>query len=81
MPTQNELAGLYDAGKSRTMPCNTSFSLHVATELIDMSCLWSWASETRGFESATINFVYGSRLWTPQSHDVYGRVRPVRSGK
>ena len=46
MPTQNELAGLYDANKSRPAACNRSHEIHVATELIDITCLNTWTSET-----------------------------------
>jgi hypothetical protein len=38
MPTQDELAGLYDAGKTRPGACDTAFQIHVATELIDITC-------------------------------------------
>ena len=46
MPTQDELAGLYDANKSRPGACNSSYSIHT-TELIDITCFGPWASETR----------------------------------
>jgi hypothetical protein len=39
MPTQVELAGLYDSSKSQPVACNTSYDIH-ATELIDINCLW-----------------------------------------
>ena len=61
MPTQDELAGLYDAGKSRAGACNTAYQIHVATELIDITCFWAWASETRGSEAAT----FGFNPWLP----------------
>lgn len=81
MPTQNELAGLYDAGKSRPGACNTSYPIHVATELIDITCLTPWASETRGSEAAFFDFNGGGRHWTPQSRDNGIRALPVRFGK
>ena len=41
MPTQDELAGLYDTSKSRQSACarNHDADIHVATELIDITCL------------------------------------------
>lgn len=81
MPTQDELAGLYDAGKSRPGACNTSFPIHVATELIDITCFAPWASETRGSEAAHFYFSDGSRGWGHQSSDNGDRALPVRSGK
>jgi TolB-like protein len=81
MPTQEELAWLYDAGKSRPGACN-SYPIHVATELIDITCIASWASETRGSEAAHFDFDYGDRHWTPLSFDTtLYRALPVRSGR
>ncbi|MEI7637743.1 MAG: caspase family protein [Syntrophus sp. (in: bacteria)] len=81
MPTQDELAGLYDAGKSRAMACSTSYQIHVATELIDITCWVPWASETRGSDAAYSSFRNGKRYWYPQSYDGSHRALPVRSGK
>jgi hypothetical protein len=81
MPTQDELVGLYDAGKSRWGACNTSNQIHVATELIDITCFCPWASETRGSEAAYFNFNFGLRRWGPQSYSNISRALPVRSGK
>jgi tetratricopeptide (TPR) repeat protein len=80
MPTQDELAGLYDAGKSRPGACNTSYPIHVATELIDITCLAPWASETSGSDAAYFNFSDGGRHWGRQSN-VGIRALPVRFGK
>ena len=81
MPTQDELAGLYDAGKSRPMACYTSYQIHVATKLIDITCILSLASETRGSEAALFDFGNGRRLWHHQDGGLNGRALPVRSGK
>ena len=78
MPTQDELAGLYDAGKTYTSDCGDNVHL---TELIRLSCYWTWASETRGSEAAYFNFSDGNRLWLPQSIVIYYRALPVRFGK
>jgi len=81
MPTQDELAGLYDANKSCPGACDRSYNIHVATELIDITCFVAWASETRGFEAAYFLFTNGLRNWTHQSSDFGTRALPVRSGK
>jgi len=81
MPTQDELAGLYDAGKQRPAPCNTSSPIYVATEFIDITCFIPWASETRDSHAARFHFLTGGRLWLPQSYYNGYRALPVRSGK
>jgi hypothetical protein len=81
MPTQDELAGLYDANKSRPAACDRSYSIHVATELIDITCFCPWASETSTSDAAYFYFDIGIRDWRRQSNDYYYRALPVRSGK
>jgi hypothetical protein len=81
MPTQDELVGLYDGSKSRPGTCNRSYNIHVATELIDITCFWLWNSETRDSTAAVFNFRYGERSWSPQSYVTNSRALPVRSGK
>jgi hypothetical protein len=82
MPTQNELAGLYDAGKTNKNPpsggCQGNYHL---TELIHITCCCPWASETRGSEAAKFFFDNGERYWYPQSFGNGNRALPVRSGK
>ena len=78
MPTQDELAGLYDAGKTYKSDCG--YDVHL-TELIRLTCTAPWASETRGSDAAIFTFSYGLRFWGPQSHVSDGRALPVRSGK
>jgi uncharacterized caspase-like protein len=80
MPTQDELAGLYDAGKSQQNESSPRLPLHL-TELIDVTACCPWASETRGSDAALFIFVNGKWRWGPQSHDSYTRALPVRSGK
>jgi hypothetical protein len=77
MPTQDELAGLYDSAKIYRSPCG--FDVHL-TELIRLSCTWAWASETRGSGAAGFIFNNGARSWDPQSSKA-NRVLPVRSAK
>jgi hypothetical protein len=81
MPTQDELAGLYDAKNTRPAPCYSSFDIHVATKLIDITCFAPWASETRDSDAAQFNFVLGSRFWYLQSQTYGTRALPVRSAK
>ena len=81
MPTQDELAGLYDASKTRPAPCYRSFDIHVATELIDITCFAPWASDTRGSDAAQFDFVHGARFWYLQIQTYGTRALPVRSVK
>jgi len=78
LPKQDELAGLYDENKSHPAKCNPEFSINVATELIDISCVDLWASETRGSDSAIFSFTRSRRGWHPRLHDRGFRALPVR---
>ncbi|TRZ78106.1 MAG: DUF1566 domain-containing protein [Deltaproteobacteria bacterium] len=79
MPTQDELAGLYDVDKTYKSDCG--YNVHL-TEFIRLTCTWVWASETRGSGAAYFNFNLGHRRhWRYQSHDTFFRALPVRSGK
>lgn len=80
MPTQDELAGLYDANKSRAGACEQSKNIHVATELIELTCFVYWASETQGKDAAIFHFEFGGRgLGSREIGDF--RALPVRSAK
>jgi len=81
MPTQDELARLYDASKSQQAECSSSYQNHVATDLIHLTCFGGWASETRGSDAALFGLVRGKRYWYHQSDVKVGRALPVRSGK
>jgi hypothetical protein len=78
MPTQDELAGLYDQDKTYRSACGADVHL---TELIRLTCTWVWASETRVSSAANLNFGHGSRYWLPQFGGIDSRALPVRSGK
>ncbi|MGO9139398.1 MAG: DUF1566 domain-containing protein [Syntrophales bacterium] len=79
MPTQDELAGLYDVAKTYKSDCG--YNIHL-TELIHLTCTWIWASETRGSGASYFNFNLGHRRnWRYQAHDTFFRALPVRSGK
>lgn len=79
MPTQDELAGLYDAGRKYQVT-RWKQDIHL-TELIQLSACCPWSSETRGSEAAVFVFINGNRVWGAQSRDFYARVLPVRSVK
>lgn len=73
LPTQDELANLYDRKyKNR-------HGYHV-TKLINLSGCCPWASETRGSLAAFFCFAYGTRYWYSQSDSSYYRALPVRGG-
>ena len=74
MPTQDELAGLYDG----SIAGNNGYYL---TTLITLTRCCPWASETRGSDAAHFHFDHGKRYWNPKSNDIYYRAVPVRSGK
>jgi TolB-like protein len=80
MPTQDELAGLYDSSKTYQSNCGPDVYL---TELIRLTCNWAWASETSGSDFASFDFDYGFWDWVPQFNDYYvsARALPVRSVK
>ena len=67
MPTQDELAGLYDGGSYKNV--------------ITITKWFVWASKIRGSEAANFHFDGGYRSWYPQSSDFNGRALPVRSGR
>jgi hypothetical protein len=78
MPTLDELEGLYDAKKSRSAACYNRNNIHVATELIDITCFNPWAWETNGSDAANFSFYDGRRSWYAQSLNYYYRALPVR---
>ena len=79
MPTQDELAGLYDKAESYKSACGDDAHL---TELIRLTCHWTWASDTRGSGAACFRFGGGGyRCWGPPSGSIFSRILPVRSGK
>jgi hypothetical protein len=81
MPTQDELASLYDADKTRPASCAGNFTIHVATKLIDATCLGTWSKEAKGADAAQFSFVYGTPSWYLQTHTYGMRALPVRTHK
>jgi hypothetical protein len=79
MPTQDELAGLYDKAKGYTSVCGDEAHL---TELIRLTCYWTWASDIRDSGASCFRFGGGGyRCWGPPSGAGFSRALPVRSGK
>jgi hypothetical protein len=74
MPTQDELAGLYDRNKKNRRGYDV-------TDLIEITACCPWASETRGSEAAIFSFHDGKRYWSDASDASHYRALPVRSGK
>ena len=86
MPSADELALLYDASKIRRTACDQFSTIRVSTDLINITCLYLWTSETRLRLSVIPNAAYvyfddGSRDWVRQSYNSNYRVLPVRSGR
>lgn len=74
MPTQDEMAGLFDSsvfGKDN----------YRLTPLITLTASCLWSSETRRNAAFYFHFRMGARRLTHQSDSVNGRVLPVRSAQ
>jgi serine/threonine protein kinase len=82
MPTQDELAGLYEPNTKNTNPstggCSGGYHIN---KLFHITCCCPWASETRGSFAALFRFDHGYRHWLLQSFSPSFRALPVRSGK
>lgn len=82
MPTQDELAELYDKTIININPpadgCGGDYHL---TNFIHLTCCCPWAAETRGSMAACFGFSNGPRYWLDQSYLGGIRVLPVRSVK
>jgi hypothetical protein len=76
MPTQDELAMLYDA------TLTDSEGYH-KTYLIKLTFSSLWASETRGSDAARFDLEMARRDWSSKQsgYETDNRVLPVRSGK
>lgn len=79
MPTQDELAGLYDSSKSYKTT-QEAYKVYL-TESIQLSACCPYASETRDSEAAFFHFNFGTRVWLHQSYSSRSRALPVRSIK
>jgi len=81
LPTQDELAELYEPNTTNTNPstggCNGGYHIN---KLFNITCCCPWASETRGSRAATFDFGGGGRFWGGQSGSGDGRALPVRGG-
>ena len=83
MPTLDELKDLYDEHKSRAAACYGRNGIHIATELIGISCFYLWTSETSPTtnEGAIFDFGPGIRSAFASQMSRFSRALPVRSGK
>ncbi len=72
MPTLTELESLYDP------KVENRHGYHL-TKLIETTAASCWASDTRGYEAARLNFTYGQIYWLRKSFSGRSRVLPVRS--
>ena len=79
MPTQGELAGLYDADKNYRAT-QRDYDVHL-TQLIALSTCCLWTSDTSTIGAAYFPFRLGLRLWFLQSTVKGLRALPVRSAK
>lgn len=79
MPTQDELAQLYDAGKAQRHEAQQN-PLHL-TGLIRLTDCCPWSSKTRGSEAAYFDFTDGTRWWFLSPATSINRAIPVRSAK
>jgi hypothetical protein len=78
MPTQDELAGLFNLAKTYVSDCGRATHL---TELIHLTCSALWSSEILGSTAAIFGFEPGKRYWSPQTRDNGTRALPVRSAR
>jgi len=77
MPTQDELAGLYDRSIQRLKDG------YYITKLINLTWCCPWASDRKKSKAAFFNFRSGARGWNYPSNDTISMYRalPVRSVK
>ncbi len=81
MPTQDELAALYDEGVGYTSGNKATLITKVRlTKLMKLSSYYVWAAETRNAEAASCEFANGQKDWAHVSTHWY-RALPVRSVK
>ncbi len=76
LPTQSELAGLYDARKSY-QAAQRNYNVHI-TNMVQLTTCCLWASDSQGSEGAVFDFSYGTRFWLTKTYSYGYRVLPVR---
>ncbi|HOC59302.1 MAG TPA: DUF1566 domain-containing protein [Smithellaceae bacterium] len=79
MPTQEELASLFDGSKSYKVD-KRHYSVHL-TSLIQLSASCLWTSEIRESEAAYYDFIHGKLFWTGNTYSRGYRALPVRVNK
>ena len=81
MPTQNELAELYEPKTKNTNPsmgrCKGNYRIN---NLFHITCCCPWTSETRGSKAAFFHFSNGARYWYDPFNSADSRALPVRGG-
>ncbi len=81
MPTQKELLTLYDGNASnRDTACG--YSVKTATDLIQTTCSWFWASDVKdsGSSVGRVSLSGGNDNFGPPSDSLNARFLPVRRG-
>jgi hypothetical protein len=82
MPTLDELEGLYNEHKARPVACSDRNSIHIATDLIDITCFCLWTSETSLTTDEAAIFDFGPGIRSAfASQMTISRALPVRSAK
>jgi len=83
LPTGDELAGLFDSTRRHPAACNKDATVGVGTDLIEITCFWAWAVETRqsffGNNCYAFSFGQGSQGWLVGGEAHLRRVLPVRT--
>ncbi len=74
MPTQDELAGIYD-------PAKKNHHGYSVSKLINISECCPWPSDELGSEAAVFSFSYGGKYWLPKTCSFNSRALPVRDDK
>ncbi len=74
MPTQDELAGIYDPKKKNHHGYSVS-------ALINISACCPWPSDALGSEAAVFSFSYGGEYWLPKTCSFNSRALPVRDDR
>ncbi len=82
LPTQDELAGLYDEAITNVNPPSSGCTgAYRVAKVFHLTCCCAWASETRGGEAAYFGFGNGPRAWLDHLYAGGVRALPVRSAK
>jgi hypothetical protein len=80
VPTLDELEDLYDRNNDQSAKCTDGVSLHLATRLIDVTCLYLWSADESSTtnETGIFNYNAGVRTAFATGWSQSSRVLPVR---